>query len=109
MEDGDPGGSGSAYLYAKNQSSTVTLGAHTGAHLINVGRLWEEVGHDDPEIPLTEDCNHPSLAGSYLFALALYGDLSDHDVGEEIYVPAGLKPVVAVKLRQTVRDVQAFN
>ena len=24
------------------------------------------------DIPLTEDGNHPSLAGSYLFALALY-------------------------------------
>ena len=106
--DGDPDGSGRAYLYAKIQSNTAALGERTGAHLVNVGRLWGYVEHDHPDIALTEDGNHPSLAGSYLFALALYGDLSGHDVGAVTYVPAGLDPAVAVKLRQTVRDVQAF-
>jgi len=48
------------------------------------------------------------VAGSYLFALALYGDLSDRDVGAVTYVPSGLDPAVAVKLRQTVRDVRSL-
>ena len=106
--DGDPDGSGRAYLDAKIQSNTAALGGRTGAHLVNVGRIWGYVEHDHPDIPLTEDGNHPSLAGSYLFALALYGDLSGHDVGAVTYVPDGLDPVVAAKLRQTVRDVQSL-
>jgi len=107
-DGGDPDGSGRAALSAEIQSGTAALGARTGAHLVNVGTLWGYVERDHPEIPLTEDGNHPSVAGSYLFALALYGDLSDRDVGAVTYVPSGLDPAVAVKLRQTVRDVRSL-
>jgi hypothetical protein len=107
-DDGDADGSGRAALSAKIQSDTATLGARTGAHLVNVGRLWSYAEHDCPDIPLTEDGNHPSLAGSYLFALALYGDISGHDVGAVTYVPDGLDPAVAAKLRTTLHNVQSF-
>ena len=107
-DDGDPQGRGRAYLQARMQSSTAALGERVGAHLIDVGRLWSSVELSHPDIRLTQDGNHPSLAGSYLFALALYGDLSGRDVSVVTYVPAGLDPAVATKLRQAARDFQLF-
>ncbi|HWU74029.1 MAG TPA: hypothetical protein VN137_11120 [Sphingomonas sp.] len=108
-DDGDPDGSGRADLKREIRSSTGALGERTGAHLVDVPTIWSAVERDHPEIALTEDGNHPSLAGSYLFALTLYGDLSGRDVGAVTYVPSGLDPSVAVKIRQDVRDVQAMS
>jgi len=108
-DDGDPDGSGRAELKSEIRSSTGALGERTGAHLVDVATIWSAVERDHPEIELTEDGNHPSLAGSYLFALILYGDLSGRDVGAVTYVPSGLDPSVVTKIRQEVRDVQAMS
>jgi hypothetical protein len=107
--DGDPDGAGRAELKLEIRAATASLGERTGAHLVDVAAIWSAVERDHPEIGLTEDGNHPSLAGSYLFALALYGDLSGREMGSVTYVPSGLDPSVAAKLRQEVRDVQAMS
>ena len=107
--DGDPDGSGRAELKREIRAATAALGERTGAHLVDVAELWSAVERDHPEIALTVDGNHPSLAGSYLFALALYGDLSGRDVGSVTYAPSGLDPSVVARLRQEVRDVQAMS
>jgi hypothetical protein len=107
--DGDPDGTGRADLKLQIRAATASLGERTGAHLVDVAGIWSAVERDHPEIALTEDGNHPSLAGSYLFALALYGDLSGRDVGSVTYAPSGLDPSVVAKLRQEVRDVQAMT
>lgn len=107
--DGDPDGSGRAELKSEIRASTDALGERADAHLVNVAEIWSAVERDHPEIALTEDGNHPSLAGSYLFALVLYGDLSGRDVGSVTYAPSGLDPSVVAKIRQEVRDVQAMT
>ena len=48
--------------------------------LINVGRIWRGVESLRPALALTVDDNHPSLAGSYLEALAIHRYLSDAPV-----------------------------
>lgn len=104
--DGDPDGSERAEFTREIETSTATLGERTGARLVDVARLWGAVERDDPGIVLTEDGNHPTLAGSYLFALALYGNLTGHDLGAVTYVPAGLDPAAGEKLRDEARDFQ---
>jgi hypothetical protein len=105
----DPDGSGRNAYFAAIQSQTAALGERAGASLVNIGRLWGEVASDHPDIVLTEDGNHPTLAGSYLFALLLYGDLSGGDVGAVTFVPAGLDTAAALRLRQAARDYQAMS
>ncbi len=107
-DDGDPDGSGRAAQYSALQSDTKTLGDRAGAKLVNIGRLWATIVADHPEIALTEDGNHPTLAGSYLLALILYADLSRHDVAGVTYTPAQLDPKTAATLKQAVRDYQIF-
>jgi hypothetical protein len=107
-DDGDPDGSGRAAQYAAIQSDTKTLGDRAGAKLVNVGRLWATIVADHPEIALTEDGNHPTLAGSYLFALILYADLTRHDVVGVTYAPTQLDPKATATLKQAVRDYQTF-
>jgi len=107
--DGDPDGSGRADLKREIRTSTTALGESTGAHLVDVAGIWSAVERDHPEIALTEDGNHPGLAGSYLFALALYSDLSGRDVGSVTYAPSGLDPSAVAKIRQEVRDFQAMS
>jgi hypothetical protein len=105
---GDTDGRGRVAHMRAIQDDHAELARRTGARLINVGQLWEEVRVDHPRIVLTEDGNHPTLAGSYLFALALYADLSRQDVGRVSYLPAGLSPGDAADLRSAVRDWAAI-
>jgi hypothetical protein len=107
-DDGDPDGSGRAAQFAAIQSDTKSLGDRAGATLVNVGKLWLAITADHPGIVLTEDGNHPTLAGSYLFALILYADLTRHDVAGVTYVPTGLEPKAAATLKQVVSDYQIF-
>jgi hypothetical protein len=107
--DGDPDGTERADFQREIRTSTTALGERSGAHLIDIAAIWSAVERDYPEIVLTEDGNHPSLAGSYLFALALYGDLSRRDVGNVTYAPSGLDLSGAAKIRQVVRDFQAMS
>lgn len=108
-DDGDPDGSEREDLKREIRASTAALGERTGAHLVDVAGIWSVVERDHPEIELTEDGNHPTLAGSYLFALTLYGDLSGRDVAAVTYVPTGLDPSIVAKLRQEVHDLQAVT
>lgn len=54
--------------------------------LINVGRVWRGVESLRPALALTVDDNHPSLAGSYLEALAIHRYLSDDLVFKPFFV-----------------------
>jgi hypothetical protein len=104
FDDGDPDGSGRAAYYDAIQEDTKLLSERTAAHLVNVGRLWASIRTAHPEIGLTEDGNHPSLAGSYMFALMLYADLSHQDAGNVTYVPPTLDVTAATIIRRAVHD-----
>ncbi len=108
-DDGDPDGRGRQAYDAAIRSGTAALGRRTGATLVDIGQLWDEIAVDHPDIRLTEDGNHPTLAGSYLFALMLYGDLSRRDVGLVTYRPDGIDLATATTLREAVRRYRAFS
>jgi len=69
---------------------------------INLASLWESVRQSYPSIRLTTDGNHPTLAGSYLYALALYAHLSSGPVANVTHVPDKLDPKDAEALRSAV-------
>jgi hypothetical protein len=58
--------------------------------LINVGRAWSGIELHLPTHALTVDGNHPSLAGSYIEALAIYRYLSDRPLFVAAYRPDGM-------------------
>lgn len=78
------------------------LGSEANLSRINMAGLWESVRRSQPSIRLTMDGNHPTVAGSYLYALAIYANLSNGQVATVTYVPDGLEPESAKALRDAV-------
>jgi len=69
---------------------------------VNVAGPWEAIRLSHPSIKLTSDGNHPTVAGSYLYALAVYAHLSNGPVAAVGFVPKGLKAEDAKALRDAV-------
>jgi len=68
-----------------------------------LGTVWNDLRSSHPEIAMTTDGNHPTLAGSYLYALLLYSDLSKgNDVENIKFVPSGLSVQTAVVMKDVV-------
>jgi hypothetical protein len=77
--------------------------AHDGnMDRLKLADLWEDVRVRYPSIPLTSDGNHPTVAGSYLYALSVYKFTTKQPVTSLSYVPKGLDPAVASTLRKEV-------
>lgn len=83
-------------------SGHAELARDTDMSRINLAGLWESVRRSHPSIKLTTDGNHPTLAGSYLYALALYAHLSTGPVTHVTYAPDELDPKEAEALRNAV-------
>lgn len=97
------GNSGSRIRHlARIESTHAQLAREADLARINVAGLWEYVRKSYPSIRLTTDGNHPTLAGSYLYALAIYSHLSIGPVSNVIYVPDNLDPKEAEALRKAV-------
>ena len=79
-----------------------TLASEAKLDRINVAGPWESVRSSNPSIKLTSDGNHPTVAGTYLYALAVYADLSGGAVDGVTFVPDGLDPNDAKAIRDTV-------
>ena len=71
---------------------------------INVVGPWERVRSSYPSIKLTTDGNHPTIAGTYLYALAVYAQLTNGPVSRVTYVPDGLNARDAKTIRDAVDD-----
>lgn len=84
------------------KASHARLASEADLTRINLVGLWESVRRSHPSIRLTTDGNHPTVAGSYLYALAIYAHLSNGSVAQASYVPDGLDPEDAKKLRERV-------
>ncbi|HYI43154.1 MAG TPA: hypothetical protein VD768_05990 [Sphingomicrobium sp.] len=69
---------------------------------INLGALWESLRLANPDVALTTDGNHPSVAGSYLYALVVYKHVTGADVTPLKYAPDELDPAVAASFREAV-------
>ena len=100
FSDGDPDGIERATYSQKIQRSTAEFCEDTNAVPVNVGSAWARVTREHPEIRLTEDGNHPTVAGSYLYALVLYAELTKRSVSDATFTPNGLDPEVAATLRK---------
>lgn len=72
---------------------------------IDVAGPWERVRLSMPSIKLTSDGNHPTVAGTYLYALAVYAQLTNGPVVGVTYVPDGLSSDDAKALREAVDSV----
>lgn len=95
-----------ADLFDRMQADQLRLAEESGARPVNVGAIWERVRATMPQLALTTDGNHPTQAATYLLAVALYADLSGHDVRNISYAPEGLDATIALALR---REVQHFK
>ena len=68
-----------------------------GGNFLPAGEAWREAWRRDPQAPLYgEDDFHPSLAGSYAAALAIYAGLSGR-------TPVGLPAALALEGGGTLR------
>lgn len=92
--------SGYANMHLNIQEQHARLAALTGVDLVNVGLIWEKL--QSSGIPLYDDCNHPSIYGSYLAALMFYGYFTGNDVTNVTYKPAEVSLDQAQVLRTTV-------
>jgi hypothetical protein len=74
----------------------------TGAHQIKLSTVWDDVRRNHPEIVMTSDGNHPTLAGSYLYALLLYNELSNGDIAKVTFIPSALSAQTAAVMKDVV-------
>lgn len=90
--------------FAKSQSHYRALAQETGAQLVDVARVWEELHDQDLPFQLYKDDDHPTLEGSYLVALVVYAELSGANVSAVTYVPWGMDSDDAALLREKVKE-----
>lgn len=72
---------------------------------INVAGPWEAIRLSHPTIKLTSDGNHPTVAGTYLYALAAYAQLSNGPVAGVTYVPDGVSAEDAKAIRDAIDSI----
>lgn len=72
---------------------------------INVAGPWEAIRLSRPSIKLTSDGNHPTMAGTYLYALAAYAQLSNGPVAGVTYAPDGIDADDAKAIREAVDSI----
>jgi|GEM_PF-732452 len=93
---------GYANMHVNIQQQHARLAALTGVDLVNVGLVWEELQDRPRDFRLYDDCNHPSIYGSYLSALMFYGYFSGDEVTDVKFKPAEVSSEDAKMLRTIV-------
>lgn len=93
-----------ARVHGTIQRDHDALAQSAGADLINVGSAFRRVETAEPGIALIPDGNHPSMQGTYVYALMVYAHLSGADVRSVRYVPDGVGEAEAKVLREIVAD-----
>lgn len=93
---------GYANMHVNIQQQHARLAALTGVDLVNVGLVWEALQSQKPAFSLYEDCNHPSIHGSYLSALMFYSYFSGRDVTDVTFRPGGISAQDAKLIRNAV-------
>lgn len=78
------------------------LAQDAGLSRINVAGAWELIRLRHPSIRLTSDGNHPTVAGSYVYALAIYAALPGSSVPNVTYVPEGVSAADGEAIRSAV-------
>jgi hypothetical protein len=94
--------SGYANMHINIQQQHARLAAMTGVNLVNVGLVWEDLQGRPRDFKLYDDCNHPSIYGSYLSALMFYSYFSGRDAADVTFRPDQISPDDAKMLRTIV-------
>jgi hypothetical protein len=89
--------------YDMMQNSHRRLAASTGVEMVNVGEAWERLLGEHPTFSLYEDGNHPTVHGSYLAALVIYGSLCGRNCSDVSYIPAGISAADAAQIKNVAR------
>jgi hypothetical protein len=84
------------------KSAHAQLATGANLRLINLTDPWELIRQTHPSIALTSDGNHPTKAGTYLYALAVYSALANQRVAAIAFVPDGVAEDEAKVLREAV-------
>jgi len=80
------------------------LANRTGADLIDVAQVWNDVSSQPLPFSLyRRDGHHPSLEGSYLAALVICAELTRSDIANVTWVPWRMSGEHAALLRERVR------
>jgi hypothetical protein len=103
LYQGHPPGTRAAH-YRAIQHDYRALARRTDAALIDVGTAWKRMEGTNPGFPLTTDGNHPSVHGTYLYALTVYAHVAGGGIARVRYVPDGVSPAEAAAIRATVDD-----
>lgn len=88
---------------AKTGAANRRLARESGADLIDVAGVWEDVSAQELPFSLYKDNDHPSVEGTYLVALVIAAKIADIDPTKVDYTPSGMRDEHAVKLRELVR------
>jgi len=89
-------------MHINIQQQHARLAALTGVDLVNVGLVWEALQSQPLTFSLYDDCNHPSIYGSYLSALMFYAYFSGRDVTDVTFRPEAVSSQDAEMLRAAV-------
>ena len=104
----DPGFDRAAHLALLTEMHA-KLASEADLGRINVAGAWEALRLSHSAIQLTTDGNHPSVAGTYLYALAVYAQLSNGTVAAVTYVPDGVSATDAEAIRQAVDSIPLMS
>lgn len=95
-------GLNASFREAKRQNSV------HGIRLAPVGPAWFDFRRRHPRTPLhSQDGNHATLAGAYLAAAVFYRVTTGEPTANAEFVPDGLKPDIARRLRETADEAVA--
>lgn len=84
-------------------ASYISVGSQLHANVVPVGRLWEYILNNYPQISLyLSDNKHPTLTGTYAIACAFYYSLFNKNPMDNTYVPAGLSTTNVLTIREAV-------
>jgi lysophospholipase L1-like esterase len=76
------------------------LADQADARVIDTCAVWERIHAAHPRLPLYEDGNHPTVAGSYISALMIYRFLSGGSVERATYLPDGVDAQAAEPIKR---------
>ena len=87
------------------------VGKELGVDVAPVGLAWERVMKERPDVNLfAPDFEHPSIQGTYLETLVVYGTVFRRSPVETRYLPSGIRPETGAFLRQVAwESVEAWS
>jgi hypothetical protein len=91
-------------------SSYLSVGLQLNAKVVPVGRVWEYIIKNYPQINLyISDNKHPTLPGTYAIACAFYYSLFNKNPKDNTYMPDGVSSSDMLTIRKAVYDYMSVK